>query len=235
MMIQLSQKGLLLSLFLIVFALSAATYRQHVAGSTEPGSIALETLPVRLDQWEGRDAPGGLDDDVRNVLQLDKFVKRSYANHHNDEVTLYIGYWSTQSGEHQAAKHSPSICLPANGWSITRQPKEYISFDDPSLSPLHVKRVVGGMRDRQVLFTYWFFTGEHTYNEEWTALARISFEAAVHGRSDGGIVEVATPIEHHRDATFEEMLENARARSDEFIRSLYPELHTIITSPDTPL
>lgn len=228
-----SKKGLTVALLLIAVTCAATAYQKAVTSSLEPHPIALEQLPKSIPGWEGKDG-SGLSDDVRDILQLDKFVKRSYTNQQQQNVLLYIGYWTKQSGEHQAAKHSPSICLPANGWNITRQPKEYISFADNRIEPLHVKRLIGGVRDKQSLFTYWFFTGEHTYNEEWSALTRISIEAAIYGRSDGGIVEISTPIVHDKDTPLAQAIDEAKQRSDEFIKALYPELKNIITySPAT--
>lgn len=228
MNISLSRKGLIVALMLTAITCAATAYQKAVTSSMEPHPIALEQLPKSLPGWEGKDG-SGLSDDVRDILQLDKFVKRTYTNSNQQSVLLYIGYWTRQSGEHQAAKHSPSICLPANGWNITRQPKEYIPFDGTHIEPLHVKRLIGGVRDKQSLFTYWFFTGEHTYNEEWSALTRISIEAAIYGRSDGGIVEISTPIVHDKNTPFAQALNDAKQRSDEFIKALYPELQTLIT------
>lgn len=229
MILSLSKKGLVVALLLLSLTALATAYQKTVTSTLEPHPIALEQLPKFLPGWEGKDGTS-LTDDVRDILQLDKFVKRAYTNSQQQSILLYIGYWTKQSGEHQAAKHSPSICLPANGWNITRQPKEYILFDDTSIEPLHVKRLIGGVRDKQSLFTYWFFTGEHTYNEEWSALTRISIEAAIYGRSDGGIVEISAPIIHDKTTSFEQALKEAKLRSDNFIKALYPELKSLITN-----
>jgi len=227
---QISKKGLSFVLLLLALTCAAEAYQQHSTSKIETPPISLELLPKNLNSWTGNDTKG-LADDVRDILQLDKFVKRVYTNEQEDQILLYIGYWTKQSGEHQAAKHSPSICLPANGWNTTRQPKDYITFTDATIQPLHVKRLIGGVRDKQSLFTYWFFTGEHTYNEEWSALTRISIEAALYGRSDGGIVEISTPILHEKETPFTQALEDAKKRSDNFIRELYPELKSIVSNP----
>jgi len=150
--------------------------------------LELASLPYEFAEWQGADSVG-LDDKSKLILQLDDYVKRVYKNKEGDAVYLYIGYWKKQNGEHQAAKHSPVLCLPANGWELGQ--RNLTSFLVENLT-IPVKKVFANLKDKEFLFHYYFFAGDAFYAQEWKALLNISTQTMTGGRSDGGIVEAYT-------------------------------------------
>lgn len=195
--------------------------------------VAIEQLPKQLGKWEGQDTKG-IDIRSQEILQLTRYVKRSYQRPDGATVTLYIGYWQKQSGDYQAAKHSPLLCLPSNGWSVRHKEPVQLSFAEAQGSKVQAKRIIGEMRNQAHLFYYWFFTGEENYSEEWRALMNISLQKFFYGRSDGGIIELSTPIRSgiSRQAAEDE----ASAIIEDFLNDLYPELHRLIVEPkETPV
>ncbi len=152
--------------------------------------IELKTLPYEFAGWQGTDS-AGLDDKSKLILQLDDYVKRVYKNQEGDLVYLYIGYWKKQNGEHQAAKHSPVLCLPSNGWQLGQ--RNLTSFASDNLT-IPVKKVFADLKDKKFLFHYYFFAGEKFYAQEWKALLNISMQTMTGNRSDGGIVEAYTVL-----------------------------------------
>lgn len=190
----------------------------QVAGS----DINLQSLPYAFGDWNGVDAVG-LDDKSRDILQLDRYVKRLYKNSKGKSVFLYIGYWKKQNGEHQAAKHSPALCLPSNGWLLGKRSVGEVITENLTVP---IKKIVAEIKGSKNYFHYYFFTGKTYYSQEWRALLNISIQTFMTGRSDGGIVEAHTEINHTTNSEQE-----ADQSLSEFLQDLNPELSKIINNP----
>ncbi len=187
--------------------------------------IALEELPYEFAGWKGQDS-AGLDDKSKLILQLDKYAKRVYQNENGDIVYLYIGYWKKQNGEHQAAKHSPVLCLPSNGWQLGKR-----ELTNMSLGNLKIpfKKVYADLKDKKYLFHYYFFAGKKFYAQEWKALLNISLQTMSGSRSDGGIVEAYTQIRSSSGNKIEN--EKSDKILTKFLNDLTPYLVDKINNP----
>ena len=208
--------------FLTLLVSTAFVQLQLNKAEVTSADIAIESLPMKLGDWQGKDTEG-LDIRSQDILKLTRYVKRLYTNPEGDRVILYVGYWQTQTGDYQAAKHSPALCLPANGWSIQFKPVRQVNIKNSD--SVDTKRIVGEIRDTPYLFYYWFFSGEKNYTEEWQALINISFEKLFRGRSDGGIVEISIPIRGGDKIAGEE---RANEILEDFLEEFYPELRKLI-------
>lgn len=152
--------------------------------------VSIENLPYKIGNWNGKDLPG-LGAHEEQTLQLDSFVRRLYTNSQGQQIILYIGYWRKQSGEYQAAKHSPVTCLPANGWKLFNPRK--IHLQDKNIN-IYANELTASYNRDNSIFTYWFFQGEDTFPEEWKALYKIFLGHILHKRLDGGIVEISARL-----------------------------------------
>ena len=179
------------SLLLAIIVLSADSIR-NVSQVERIANISLDDLPMEVGQWRGMQT-AGIDQRSRDILQLSEYIQRIYRKTDvAQKLKLYIGYWAEQSGDFQAAKHSPSVCLPANGWEIEEQRVVEIEFTDRPR--LKVNRLIARYGTRRSMFYYWFFSGQDIYWREWEALVRMSIQNIYNGRTDGGIIEVGTEI-----------------------------------------
>lgn len=228
----LNRKGLWLGC--IILALFALAFRPLIIGTFEKEGtiterISLDDFPSQLGSWTAGE-PIGLDIRSLDVLRLSSYVKRVYTNPEGKKVFLYIGYWASQTGEHQAAKHSPALCLPSNGWVTEHLDNFNFSFTDTSQNnvDLTTRRIKGEKRGQTNLFYYWFFAGEHYYTQEWYALINLSIENLLYNRNDGGIVEVATDLS--RMISKEEAEVEANKTIQEFLNELAPYLHKKISA-----
>lgn len=219
-----SRIGAFIALAIIAVSTSAFEFYRTKLVQVRNVNIAIEQLPMNLGQWKGQELEGlGLVS--RDILRLDHYVRRIYQNDLGEQVFVYVGYWNKQSGEHQAAKHSPSVCLPSNGWRVSQEQPELF---DAGSGPLKTNRLVGEIDNKQQVFYYWFFSGERSYNQEWYALLNISLESFFHGRSDGGIIEISTPLSvSGKDLS----LEQTHQTTQKFLRDFYPPLAALIHSP----
>lgn len=193
--LRLSPSGVKVATVLLIVALCGAYFYRLNPAQPPVVSVPVDTISEQLGEWKGGTA-ATLESASRDILQLDRYVRRMYRDPADTNVFLYIGYWKQQNGDSQAAKHTPSLCLPSNGWHIERLGKRTLSlpFADGQLRPLEVNRIVGEIDRSRHLIYYYFTNGTEYYPEEWQSLARISWNAFLRRRTDGGIVEVSTEL-----------------------------------------
>lgn len=183
--------------------------------------IDLKDLPKKIGHWE-QSSSLEMKSSSRDTLQLSSYVKRHYSRPDGASVYLYAGHWDKQSGEHQAAKHSPVTCLPANGWSITSPKRIDVEGID-----FQVNRLSGSVGKTTSLVYYWFYTASETYLQEWKALIKISMGNLFHGRSDGGIVEMSVS---YGNGKTEQKADEILA---DFTAALSPEMQKLIKKSDS--
>lgn len=216
--------GTLLALVTLLVSIVGFRWHQKKLDQVSATDIQIEKLPYQIGDWKGEDTKG-LDVRSQEVLQLDRYIKRRYVNSDGDYLLLYIGYWKRQSGEYQAAKHSPLLCLPSNGWHVQPRKTKTLAVSS-SNDTFRVKRLVGELREDDWLFYYWFFTGETDYTQEWKALIEISLQSLFTGRTDGGIVEISMPIRGEKG--YADNLQDREQLIENFLKSFYPELNRLL-------
>jgi EpsI family protein len=187
--------------------------------------LNLAEYAISLDGWQGQDGDK-MELRSRETLKLDQYVRRFYRKEGERAGFLYIGYWGKQSGEYQAAKHSPMMCLPANGFKVTKISPIFI--DLPRGERVEVSRVVSQFGERYSLVMYYFFNGPEYYVKEWEALIRIAVNGLLGERTDGGIVEVS--LELKPEEARELMRTGALTGSDALTRATLLELDRLLLS-----
>lgn len=220
--------GLYLALFSVMFkSMIVEELANEESISLAKERLTLENFPERLGDWKaGEDI--GIDIRSLDVLRLTSYVKRTYTNSEGKRVFLYLGYWASQSGEHQSAKHSPTLCLPSNGWLTSNLSNlDYTFKHEDKNTDLSIRRIIGEKRGQSTLFYYWFFAGSEYYNQEWYALIKLSLQNLLYGRNDGGIVEIAADIP--RTLSREDGQKEAEQNLQAFLGALTPYLHKKIT------
>ncbi len=241
-MLQISKIGTIFALTALVATFFGTQHLQVALKTNSASSLAVESLPMAFGQWQGREE-AELSQAHHNTLKLDRYVRRTYSSNTSQlapeleastrsnpttssnpaEVFVYVGYWRHQSSEHQAAKHSPLMCLPANGWKVSPTAEQTLKIS-PNLSQPY-RQISATLKGEETLFNYWFFSGDRIYTDEGFAIFYIIKEVFLNSRSDGGIVEISTPI--RRSASRATALANAQATLDEFMREFVPELSRI--------
>lgn len=190
--------------------------------------VPLDSLPWQLGRWKGIESKE-LDARSQLILNLDRYLKRIYRTDNGEVVQLYVGYWKKQSGETQAAKHSPILCLPANGWTISRPVSSAVSMNQvPAEQSLQLATLEGTLNAETSLFKYWFFNGTDTYPDQSKALLHTSVAMVTLGRSDGGIVELTTQIDRTVDGVTAR--KKAEAALSDFLSVFYPEFYRLLAS-----
>src|SRR6185437_9147575 len=79
-----------------------------------PDRRLFAAFPTTLGDWRGK--PSSLDAQTEQVLGLTDYILSDYAKADGRNVNLYVGYYASQrTGQ---SPHSPSVCIPGNGWQI---------------------------------------------------------------------------------------------------------------------
>ncbi|MFN8388670.1 MAG: EpsI family protein [Bdellovibrionota bacterium] len=223
MKLPISTVGTATALLLILSFLGVSEALQARANQESPYDVQLATFPQQIGDWKGVDSDA-LSLRSQDILRLDQFLRRVYTNSKGESVFVYVGYWKKQSGEHQAAKHSPLMCLPANGWKISQPQPRTVELNPGSAHT--ARELVGKIKDNSVMFYYWFFSGEKNYLDETEALFHIMHETLFHARSDGGIVEISA--EMNQSLSPDESEKAAQETLDSFTREFYPQLKQVV-------
>ena len=221
-MFKISKKGAVISACILLTTCLLGLLLERRLASATSQVAEIKTLPYQIASWSGFDTPGlGLRE--LDILKLSEFVTREYANKEEQKIALYIGYWEKQTSDHQAAKHSPSTCLPANGWKISEREAKVLT---PESKPLKVSTIVADFKGKPYLFYYWFFSGETTYASESLALLNISLQSLIENRSDGGIIEFSMPLAN--SANRKKAVSDASVVIEGFLESLRVELDKVV-------
>lgn len=227
MFVRCSLYGAAVTFALLLLTFGMVQLHNLTLGEIQTVDVPIEQLPLQLGEWTGRD-DRPLDARSKSVLQLDRSVKRVYTNKEGKIVFVYIGYWREQTGEKQAGKHSPVLCLPANGWKIgVPQPVQLKAAGSPEIT---VSSLPASFRGSKSLFKYWFFSGTQMFRDETEALLRTSFGMFTRTRTDGGIVEITVPFDTSLPTSEQEKRANELAT--DFAKHLYPALRDVLKAAE---
>lgn len=210
-----------LSFCIIILAATNAWYliANKQSQNTIP-KIEIESLPLVMGDWSGQKT-AALNERSELILQLDQYIKRIYRNSRGDSIYLYIGYWNNQTGDHQSAKHSPKMCLPANGWNITKLDQS--NLNSKEFDNFKASNILGKLRNDSQIFRYWFFKGREMFADEGKVLLKTTIAKMLGERSDGGIIELSI-----KTSGFSNDIAHQQKILDDFQANLTTELSKIL-------
>ena len=170
-------------------------------------------FPDSLGEWRGR--PSSLDRQTEHFLGLTDYILSDYVRRDGRSVNLYVAYYANQKTG--TSPHSPSVCIPGNGWAITSLERTSYRNADASVS-LPLNRVVVAKGESKQLVYYWFEErGMKIANEYWSKLYLLR-DALFENRTDGALVRLTTPV--YRGETEAD----AEKRLQDFIQLAVPNL-----------
>lgn len=164
-------------------ATASVSARQEII----PQRRDFATFPSRIGAWQGRTS--SLDAGTLKVLGLSDYILSDYAKAGGPPVNLYVAYYSSQRSG--LSPHSPSVCLPGNGWQIAKFRRTYFRQKDGSFP---INRVIISRESQKQLVYYWFEERGMTVANEWWAKFYLLRDAIFKNRTDGALVRLTTPI-----------------------------------------
>jgi exosortase D (VPLPA-CTERM-specific) len=158
-----------------------------------PERSRFVAFPAAIGEWNGH--PSLLEPQVEQGLALEDYILSDYSKSDGKVVNLYVAYYASQrTGE---SPHSPLVCIPGDGWSITKL-EQTIYDSDKSLNRAIIER----NGSKQLVYYWYEERGRSIANEYWSKWYLLS-DAITKNRSDGALVRLITtvsPNEIERDA-----------------------------------
>jgi exosortase D (VPLPA-CTERM-specific) len=203
----------LLTCLLLLCATGTAVLFVSARQEIIPDRRLFVSFPVTLGEWRGR--ASSLDPQVEHGLGLTDYILSDYVKRDGRSVNLYVAYYANQRTG--SSPHSPSVCIPGNGWQITDLERTQFTSNDSSVS-LPLNRVVITRGSGKQLVYYWFEErGIKIANEYWSKLYLLR-DALFENRTDGALVRLTTPV-YSGEAESE-----ADNRLQDFTRIVVPNL-----------
>jgi exosortase D (VPLPA-CTERM-specific) len=151
------------------------------------------SFPTTIGEWRGHSSQ--LETWAESALAVDDYVLSDYSNVDGKVVNLYVAYYASQrTGE---SPHSPLVCIPGTGWSITRLDR----LDGETTHPLN-RAIIERNGSKQLVYYWYEERGKSIASEYWSKWYLLS-DAITKNRSDGALVRLITTIgpgETERDA-----------------------------------
>jgi exosortase D (VPLPA-CTERM-specific) len=208
-----SRMPLYASLFLICVTLLTGPL---ISNRSEiiPERSRFVTFPTALGEWHGR--PSLLEAWAENELAFDDYVLSDYRRLDGKVVNLYVAYYASQrTGE---SPHSPLVCIPGGGWSITGL--ERLDGDTPH--PLN-RAIIERNGSKQLVYYWYEERGRSIASEYWSKWYLLS-DAITKNRSDGALVRLITAVapselEGDADNRLRQFMQDLRPRLREYLPS----------------
>ena len=203
----------LLSCLFLLCAMGAAGLLISARQEIQPERTTFAAFPNQIGDWRGR--PAVLGSDVERGLGLTDYILSDYAQRDGRQVNLYIAYYASQRSG--LSPHSPSVCIPGNGWQITQFERTHYTDDNRGIS-LPINRVIIGKGSSKQLVYYWFEQRGTQIANEYVSKLYLLRDAILMNRTDGALVRLTTsiyPTETEADAD---------KRLQEFTQAVLPKL-----------
>lgn len=159
----------------------------------------FSTFPMQLGDWTG--SKGTLDDKVLAVLGTNEYLIADYAKVDEPNINLYVLYYPKQDSTSNQAVHSPSVCIPAGGWTVESSITKTITLQHDiarKSSQLAVNRLMTTKGETRQLVYYWFIQdGQSIANANSSRLAAIK-NAIFKGHTNGAMIRLIAPIHKGR-------------------------------------
>ncbi len=176
------------------------------------------TFPAMIGEWRGQ--PSSLEPQVERGLALEDYILSDYSKSNGRVVNLYVAYYASQrTGE---SPHSPLVCIPGDGWSITKLERTSYGAELP------LNRAIIERNGSKQLVYYWYEERGRRIASEYWSKWYLLFDAITRNRSDGALVRLITtvlPSEPEGDAD---------KRLQSFMHDLLPSLGSYLPSDASP-
>jgi exosortase D (VPLPA-CTERM-specific) len=174
--------------------LVAATVAWHAAPSRATPQIdrrPLALLPTSFGDWT-LTRTEVLEPRIEAQLKANDYFSGVYtAPDTAAHVDVFIAWYRDQT---RGGIHSPEVCLPGSGWEMERIERSDLSGRLGAQEAFPINRAIIQKGESRLLVYYWF--EQYGGRQAWDFLAKAALlrDGIVHGRTDGALVRVITPI-----------------------------------------
>ena len=216
-----------ISCLLLLIAVGLAGFAVSVRQEINPERKSFATFPSTLGEWKGQ--PSTMEAAIVNKLGFSDYVLSDFAKPNARPVNFYVAYYASQRSG--LSPHSPSVCIPGNGWQITEFERIHLRSKDMSL-PINRAIIMRGS-SKQLIYYWYEERGIAVANEYWSKLLLLK-DAILKNRTDGALIRLITPIypgeaEHDADKRLQEFAAAAVPTLAKFLPKAPSELAAAIT------
>lgn len=169
---------------------------------------SLTQFPSMLGQW--RASESRLPPSIEAVAGASEYYYGDYLSTSNDKVNLYIAYYRDQ--KKGAAPHSPTVCIPGDGWIITSD--EPVSIKSKSGKIYEVSRLIITKDKHTIVTYYWLKQGNKIFRQQFMARLNLIWFAIKESRADAALIRMVSEVANN------EKIEDADARIQEVATEL---------------
>jgi exosortase D (VPLPA-CTERM-specific) len=177
----------------------------------------FDAFPLRIGAWTG--SRGALDPEVEHALKPTDYLQANFYSSDAQSVSLLLVYFDSQSKGN--AIHSPSVCLPASGWEVSRWTQFPTGVRTRSGELLRVNRAILQKGLDRLLVYYWFEQQGRSVTSDYAAKIYTLVDAVKRGRTDGALVRLITPITGDAVAASDDRLR-------QFLQLIMPKLPSYV-------
>jgi exosortase D (VPLPA-CTERM-specific) len=211
----------LISCLILLCATGLATYLVSARQEVLPQRALFAAFPAKIGDWTGRTS--SLDRETEKGLGMTDYIISDFVKRDGRPVNLYIAYYATQRSG--ISPHSPSVCLPGNGWQMTVFERTSYENAEHGIS-LPLNRVIMSKGNNRELVYYWFEERGLKIANEYVSKLYLLKDAILKNRTDGALVRLTTQIfpgEQESDAD---------KRLQQFMQTLMPSLAGFLPSEE---
>jgi EpsI family protein len=160
-----------------------------VAPTIERSEFAV--FPGGLGEWDviGRQT---LDPDVEAALGATDYYSANFASAtHDTHVDVFMAWYEDQT---RGGIHSPEVCLPGGGWEMAEIERVDMQADFETASAFPINRAIIQKGEVRLLVYYWFEQFDGRTASDFLAKANLVLSGVRHGRTDGALVRLITPL-----------------------------------------
>jgi exosortase D (VPLPA-CTERM-specific) len=152
-----------------------------------PARQSFAAFPKVFDEWKGQSSL--LPADVQKGLGFSDYILTDFAKRDGRPVNFYVAYYASQ--RQGLSPHSPSVCIPGNGWQIT----DFARIDIPNNGKsLAVNRAIIMKGSEKQLVYYWYEERGVTLANEYLSKLLLLKDAILKNRTDGALIRLITPV-----------------------------------------
>jgi exosortase D (VPLPA-CTERM-specific) len=213
----------LVSCFVLLSVAGLASFIVSTRHEVYPERKLFAAFPTTLGEWHGK--PSSLSVQTEYGLGLTDYILSDYGRKDGRSVNFYVAYYASQRTG--VSPHSPSVCIPGNGWTITDLKRTFYRSADSQIA-LPLNRAVIARGSERLLGYYWYEErGMAIANEYWSKLYLLR-DAIFKNRTDGALVRLLTPLYPG------ESEHDAEKRLQDFIKVAVPELTAYLPTAAPP-
>lgn len=174
----------------------------------------IQSFPLVIGAWEGRSE--SVDAQITEKSGAEESFYALYKQPGIAVVTLYMGYRSSAFLDNENFFHSPTICLPSQGWAT--EVSTHLIHDVHGLGRLKVSKIVAENMGTRDLVYFWFQTKDKTSPDKDTNRFDLTMHAIVRNNTYDLFIRPVTRISPN------EATADAEKRMDGFVRDMVPTL-----------